>query len=141
MSFKYFAQVVDELPWYIKKAYNSEKLCFKDVLRKLEEDEAERGTKINIYNALEHIYCTLWWELSGIFGVKFSVVSYAVCRGTVDKREKQFSLTLCILEDCFDVFYSKQLDKLERCKEKFYSFYGEEWIRKMKEKAHVNLKS
>lgn len=139
ISFEYFSQVIDELPWYIKQPYNRGQLCFGEVLQKLEEDETERGTEINIYDALAHVYGIPCWELGEILGVKRSVVSRAVCRGTVDKRKKQFAPILCIPEEYFDEFYSKQLEDLEKCREKFYLLHGEGWVMRMREKARDNL--
>ena len=140
MSFHYFSQIIDELPWYIKQLYNQGKLYFGEILQKLEEDETERGTEINIYDAIGYVYGIPWWELSEILGVKWSVVGRAVCQGTVEKRKKQFAPILCIPEEYFDAFYSKQLEDLERCKEKFYLLHGEEWVMKMRGKALDKLK-
>ena len=141
ISLDYFSQIINEMPWYIKQPYDSGKLYFGEALQKIEEDETEKGTKINIYDAIEHVYGIPWWELSEILGVKWSVVSRAVCRGPVEKRKKQFAPILCIPEGYFDEFYSKQLVDLEKCREKFYLLHGEEWVMRMREKAHDNLKN
>lgn len=139
VSLEYFSQIISELPWYIKKPYNKGKLYFGEVLDKLKEDETERGTLINIYDAIENVYGIPWWELSEILGVKSSVIGHAVCRGTVEKRKKQFSPILCIPEEYFDAFYSKQLEELKKCKEEFYAIHGEEWVMRMREKAREDL--
>lgn len=140
ISLEYFSQVIDELPWYIKQPYKRGKMYFGEVLQKLEEDETEKGTKINIYDAIAHVYEIPWWELGEILGVKWSVVSRAVCQGTVDKRKKQFAPILCIPEEYFEEFYSKQLNDLEKCKENFYLLHGEEWVMRMREIARNKLK-
>ena len=57
--------------------------------------------------------------------MKYTVVGYAACRGTIPRRKKKFASILCIPERFFDVIYSKELCELEKCKEKFYDYYGE----------------
>lgn len=112
ISFDYFTEITEKMPWYIKDAYDRGKIYFEDALRKLEEDETPKGTQINIYDAIAKVYNIPWWELGEILGVKTSVIGYAVCRGTIPKRKKQFATILCIPEGYFDAFYSHQLADL-----------------------------
>lgn len=67
--------------------------------------------------------------------MKYTVVGYAACRGTIPRRKKKFASILCIPERFFDVIYSKELCELEKCKEKFYDYYGETGILKMRKLA------
>ena len=92
ISFDYFTEITEKMPWYIKDAYDRGKIYFEDALRKLEEDETLKGTQINIYDAIAKIYNIPWWELGEISGVKTSVIRYAVCRGTVPKRKNNLLL-------------------------------------------------
>ena len=140
ISFDYFTEITEKMPWYIKDAYDRGKIYFEDALRKLEEDETPKGTQINIYDAIAKVYNIPWWELGEILGVKTSVIGYAVCRGTIPKRKKQFATILCIPEGYFDAFYSHQLADLEKCKNEFYAHYGNEWIMKMRELARRKIK-
>jgi hypothetical protein len=140
ISLEYFSEVIDNMPWYVKGPYNRGKICFEEALQKLEEDETEKGTEINIYDAIAMVYGIPWWELGEILGVKSSVIGYATCRGTIPRRKKQFASILRIPEEYFDVIYSKQLCELEKSKKKFYSHYGDVWIMQMREQARKKLK-
>lgn len=140
ISLEYFSEIIDNMPWYIKDPYKCGKLYFGEALQKLEEDETEKGTQINIYDAIAKVYGIPWWELGEILGVKATVIGYATCRGTIPRRKKHFADILCIPENYFDVIYSKQLCELEKCKKEFYSHYGDDWIMKMREQARKQLK-
>ena len=74
-------------------------------------------------------------------GVKYTVVGYAACRGTITSRKKKFASVLCIAERFFDVIYSKELKKKKKCKKKFYDYYGETWILKMRKLASKQIKN
>ena len=73
--------------------------------------------------------------------MKYTVVGYAACRGTIPRRKKKFASILCIPERFFDVIYSKELCELEKCKEKFYDYYGETGILKMRKLASKQIKN
>ena len=62
-------------------------------------------------------------------------------RGTIPRRKKKFASILCIPERFFDVIYSKELCELEKCKEKFYDYYGETGILKMRKLASKQIKN
>lgn len=66
ISFDYFTEITEKMPWYIKDAYDRGKIYFEDALRKLEEDETPKGTQINIYDAIAKVYNIPWWELGEI---------------------------------------------------------------------------
>jgi len=136
---KYFSELIDNAPWYIKDPYKRYEIYFGDVLELLEQDHRGDGVEINIYDAIEKIYGIRWWELSKILGVSQGVVSYAKTRGTIPKRKIFFSNCLHIPVEFFDTILSTQLDVLEQCKEKFYKFYGEEKIEKMRMAANEDL--
>ncbi len=140
ISFDYFCKITEEAPWYIKNQYKRGKIYFSEFLEKLEEDETVRGTVINIYDAIEHVYGIPWWELNEILEVSSGVVRRAVCQGTVDKRKKQFAPILCIPESFFDEFYSKQLKELEECKKQFFLIHGEKWVKQKRKIARDSRK-
>lgn len=141
ISLDYFSEIINKSPWYIKQPYENGKLSIEELLQKLEEDKTGRGTKINIYDAIAHVYGIPWWELGGILGVRWSVVGRAVSKGTVDKRKKQFAPILRIPEEYFDEFYSKQIENLEKCREEFYLIHGEDWIMEMRKQSREELNS
>lgn len=141
ISLEYYSEVINGMPWYIKEPFEKGKIYFNEALHKLEEDDTEKGTQINIYDAIEKIYGIPWWELGEILGVKYTVVGYAACRGTIPRRKKKFASILCIPERFFDVIYSKELCELEKCKKKFYDYYGETWILKMRKLASKQIKN
>lgn len=136
---KYFSELIDNAPWYIKGPYERYEIYFDDLIKLLEQDYRGEGVKINIYNAIEEIYGIRWWELSEILGVSQGVVGYAKRRGTLPKRKIVFSNCLHIPVEFFDTILSTQLDVLEQCKEEFYEFYGEEKIEEMKIAANESL--
>ena len=72
ISFEYFSQVIDELPWYIKQPYNRGKLYFGEVLQKLEADETERGTEIDLLKLLDKTK----YGKDGIGGLKSTGMMY-----------------------------------------------------------------
>ena len=124
ISYKYFSEIVNNMPWYIKKPFQRNKINFDEAIQKLQEDEAEKGVQINIYDAIEKIYGISRLELSEILGVKDTAINYAIHRGTIKRRRKKFATILCIPEEFFDVIYSKQLDELKKCKEQFNMYYN-----------------
>lgn len=112
------------MPWYIKKPFQRNKINFDEAIQKLQEDETEKGVQINIYDAIEKIYGISRLELSEILGVKDTAINYAIHRGTIKRRREKFATILCIPEEFFDVIYSKQLDELKKCKERFNMSYN-----------------
>lgn len=68
-------------------------------MHKLEEDDTEKGTQINIYDAIEKIYGIPWWELGEILGVKYTVVGYAACRGRYHVERKNLHLFYVFQKD------------------------------------------
>lgn len=124
ISYEYFSEIIDNMPWYIKKPFQRSKLNFDEALQKLQEDETGKGVQINIYDAIEKIYGISKYELGEILGVKDTVINYAIHRGTIKRRREKFADILCIPEEFFDVIYSKQLDELKKCKERFNIYYN-----------------
>lgn len=53
ISLEYYSEVINRMPWYIKEPFERGKIYFNEALHKLEEDETEKGTQINIYDAIE----------------------------------------------------------------------------------------
>ena len=72
--------------------------------------------------------------------MKYTVVGYAACRGTIPRRKKKFASILCIPERFFDVIYSKELCELEKCKEKFYDYLVDSNKDSKLEKTKIGLR-
>lgn len=132
-SLKYFSEITENAPWYIKEPYQKCQISYGEFLKFLAQDEQGIGIKVNIYDAIEKIYELMPWELAGVLDVPIGVLGYARTRGTIAKRKKQISSRLHIPEKFFDEFLSTQLEMLKECKEEFYKFYGNETIEKFKQ--------
>ncbi len=132
-SFEYISKIVENAPWYIKEPYKGLRINYNRFLELLRLDAAGVGIEINIYDAIEKVYDLNHWELAGVLDVSSSIISYAKAKGTIAKRKEQFAMRLNIPIEFFKRFMSTQLDVLEKCKEEFWEFYGNETIEKLKQ--------
>lgn len=132
-SLKYYSEIIQKAPWYIKEPYGRHQISYNEFLEFLQKDGDEIGVEINIYDAIEKIYVLMPWELASVLDVSIGVLEYARCQGTIAKRKKQFASRLHIPERFFNQFLSTELDTLKKCKEEFYEFYGSEMIEKFKQ--------
>lgn len=140
-SLEYYAEIIDNVPWYIRELYKKYKIDYNKFLELIEKDENGQGIQINIYDAIENVYELTPWELAGVLDVSIGVIGYARNRGTTVERKRQFSSRLHIPESFFDSFLSTQLNALKECKADFVAFYGNKMINKLKQNGTIAKES
>lgn len=119
-EFSNYSDIIAKSPWYIRDSYLDLRISLAEALEQIEEDEDGIAIKINIYDAIKHIYGLSLVDLADFFDVSFGVMFHARYNGTCQKRLKQFSNKLCIPPHFFDSLTTHDLEQLEKCKEHFY---------------------
>ena len=132
-SLEYITHLFSIAPWYIKDKYNryGNLILF---LNEMEQDTKGEPIKLNFYDTIEKIYNLDSMVLAEILNVSPQVIGHARHRYTPQKRLNNFSIILCIPTELFDNITTLDLPAIEKCKENFYEFYGDQ-IESIKKKV------
>lgn len=122
-SLEYINHLLSIAPWYIKNKYNRYGNLMHFV-NEMEQDANGKPIKLNFYDVIEKIYKLDTIILAEILNVSPQVIGHARSRYTPKKRVNNFSIILRIPTELFDNITTLDLPTIEKCKENFYEFYG-----------------
>lgn len=120
ISEKYYTEQVSSAPRFLREAYKDYKIDYEDFSKRCDDFKSGKAVKINIFDAIKHIYGISMVDIAVLLGVTYGVVYRARSQGFVKKRISQFANGLCIPERILLNTTTDDFEELEKCKKEFF---------------------